>query len=543
MAIYKIASLNYITAGSNRAFVNMDTILDYELCKPNYILRNEEPYISPNAVSVYQDYNNIKSDWSNLSNTLSLYNDPAQIELNWTNISNEVLSIILDDMKKNIASSSLSVLSSNILTEQKDGNWLKTEYLAKEFTQGPADNYAIAGDQDSSNIILNEQQKYYNELSDGYRKFIKIYPNGTDKKTIQKIEEFNNHRLHINRTFVLDTNLASRRYADGYDGIDSSLNNINITTSNNPIYPMYDIVDVHIKSADKSINSNLKKFDANVTGKREDIYLPQLKSNPIGLCQVQNNAFILTEATNIESGILKSSLHKERLNKDTTRIYNITIEHDSIKTYLYKKDNNIIDIQNTPQSNIAGIKYNNIIEFPQNDIKVGYSEGNEYGYITKGKNTLDSQYNMNLDSNKNQLSVYNCRNYIGINQFAGNQLYYKFYDNISYEGISTDTGILVEETDKSQLPIVSYQKIETSYINKYSSTNAHKTRFFSIKMMNTELGQYQNIPDNTLNTNSIEFQQKKLYSQIMQDLQGAIKEIVENLQPAHTQLYKVMFDS
>jgi hypothetical protein len=53
MAIYKIASLNYITAGSNRAFVNIDTILDYELCKPNYILRNEEPYIDQNAVSVY----------------------------------------------------------------------------------------------------------------------------------------------------------------------------------------------------------------------------------------------------------------------------------------------------------------------------------------------------------------------------------------------------------------------------------------------------------------------------------------------------------
>jgi hypothetical protein len=53
MATYKIASLNYITAGSNRAFVNMDTILDYELCKSNYILRNEEPYIDQNAVSVY----------------------------------------------------------------------------------------------------------------------------------------------------------------------------------------------------------------------------------------------------------------------------------------------------------------------------------------------------------------------------------------------------------------------------------------------------------------------------------------------------------
>jgi hypothetical protein len=59
MAIYKITSLNYITAGNNRTFINMDTVLDYELCKPNYILRNEEPYLSSNSVSSYYDVNNI----------------------------------------------------------------------------------------------------------------------------------------------------------------------------------------------------------------------------------------------------------------------------------------------------------------------------------------------------------------------------------------------------------------------------------------------------------------------------------------------------
>lgn len=53
MAIYRITSLNYITAGTNRAFINMDTMLDYELCRPIPILRNEEPYISANAVSDY----------------------------------------------------------------------------------------------------------------------------------------------------------------------------------------------------------------------------------------------------------------------------------------------------------------------------------------------------------------------------------------------------------------------------------------------------------------------------------------------------------
>ena len=56
MAIYKIASLNYMTAGSNRAFLNMDTVLGYELYKPIVILRNEEPYISAAAVSAYGEF-------------------------------------------------------------------------------------------------------------------------------------------------------------------------------------------------------------------------------------------------------------------------------------------------------------------------------------------------------------------------------------------------------------------------------------------------------------------------------------------------------
>lgn len=38
-----------------------------------------------------------------------------------------------------------------------------------------------------------------------------------------------------------------------------------------------------------------------------------------------------------------------------------------------------------------------------------------------------------------------------------------------------------------------YQKIECVYINKYTSANLHKTGFFSIKMMNTELNQFDGV--------------------------------------------------
>ena len=52
------------------------------------------------------------------------------------------------------------------------------------------------------------------------------------------------------------------------------------------VYPMYDMIDVHVKAADKNGKSALKSFDADVTKKREDIYLPQLTTDPIGYCQI-----------------------------------------------------------------------------------------------------------------------------------------------------------------------------------------------------------------------------------------------------------------
>ena len=63
-----------------------------------------------------------------------------------------------------MASTPLSVLCSDIVTEQRDGKWLKTEFLAKEFRYGsanpPIDQYtgnAVAALSSSENILLNEQ--------------------------------------------------------------------------------------------------------------------------------------------------------------------------------------------------------------------------------------------------------------------------------------------------------------------------------------------------------------------------------------------------
>ena len=200
-----------------------------------------------------------------------------------------------------MASTPLSVLCSDIVTEQRDGKWLKTEFLAKEFRYGsanpPIDQYtdnAVAALSSSENILLNERQRYYSELSDGHRRYIRLYPPGSDRQSIEKIENFNKRRMHVNRTFVLDLDLANRRAQDGDDGVDSGLNvmgilpgvDASIDAAADIVYPMYDMIDVHVKAADKNGKSTLKSFDADVTKKREDIYLPQLTTDPIGYCQI-----------------------------------------------------------------------------------------------------------------------------------------------------------------------------------------------------------------------------------------------------------------
>lgn len=539
MAVYKITSLNYMTAGSNRAFVNVDTVLNYELYHPVVLLRNEEQYIDPTIVSAYWEFSGVSEDWSRISVFLSSLGDLDRIGRDWSSLSDSVSAMVLSG----ISETPLSTLFSDIVTEQRDGKWFKTEYLSREFKVGNGNTHeknAMAASPWSKDVILNEQQRYYGELSDGHHMYVRLYPPGSDHATIQRIYDFNKKHQRYNRTFVLDTDLASRAFAPDFDGMDSS-QNIMKTGSEEIVYPMYDMIDVHVKSAYQNQASSLKTYDAvNVDRKREDVYLPQLQKDPIGFCQLQNDAYMLTEATSREQGMLESSLKTSRMNKDVGRTYTVQIKSGNAKTYLYsRRSDGVIDVQGMPQSNLAGIEYNNITQFPQSEIRVGYSQGNEYGYTIRGKNALDSQYDMNVKLEDNRLSAFKCRDYAGIGQFSGNQLYFKFYDGVEYNGISAGSNIQVNRTDSADIfSVVPYQKIECALINKYTSANTHKTRFFSVKMLNTELGQYENVDTQS----SKEDLQKKLYGQIMQDIRGAVREIVENLQPAHTQLYRVMFD-
>ena len=111
MAIYRIASLNYITSGTNRAFVNMDTVLDYELFRPVDILRNED--------------------------------------------------VVPEDQEAYIVSTALSVLSTDIVTEQKVSDWHKTEFLAKEYAGEESPMRLELSDLNAYNQLCGSLCAYY----------------------------------------------------------------------------------------------------------------------------------------------------------------------------------------------------------------------------------------------------------------------------------------------------------------------------------------------------------------------------------------------
>lgn len=440
--------------------------------------------------------------------------DLGYIEGHWSDVKDQVSAAVLEGMVRDMAGTPLSALCSDIVTEQRDGIWLKTDFLAREFkspapTIGQYASNAVAALSSSEGVLLNERQRYYSELSDGHRQYIRLYPYGTDERSVAAIEDFNRRRMHVNRTFVLDLDLANRRSQDGYDGVDSGLNVMGVVPSADAgsavdvVYPMYDMVDVHVKAADRTGESRLKSFDAAVTKKREDIYLPQLTTDPIGCCQVQSNAYMLTEATALEPGTLESSLLLRRHDRDVAKSYTVQIKSEGVRTYVYRIADGVADIESLPQANLAGIEYNNLTEFPQNDIKVGYSQGNEYGYIVRGKNAMDSKYNMSLSADGTAVSAFGCRDYAGVGQFSGNQLYFKFFDGVAYSGLSAGSEARLSRDDSSQFPVVPYQKIECAYINKYASANLHKTRFFSIKMLNTELNQFEGVDERDMSSDEL----------------------------------------
>lgn len=134
------------------------------------------------------------------------------------------------------------------------------------------------------------------------------------------------------------------------------------------VRPLYDIRDVSIKSCilKDTLNSNLHQTDEFV-----DIYAPSMSAYPIGFCQCQEDAYIVTDTMREDPAILYSSLNYDRLNYDRQRdFYNMFISSNEVGEYLYMhKDEAASDSYTdvplsglfVPARRMSGVDHNYII--------------------------------------------------------------------------------------------------------------------------------------------------------------------------------------
>lgn len=121
MAKYNIKALNYIACGSARSFINMDVELGYELYDYVHLLCAEA------GSGGYPD----QKSWR--AGTMS------------------------------------SDISVDIGTEHGEGEYYPTDFIYRER------NLPLSRENESTGIVLNEQQRYFNEADSSKRKYIRLY--------------------------------------------------------------------------------------------------------------------------------------------------------------------------------------------------------------------------------------------------------------------------------------------------------------------------------------------------------------------------------
>lgn len=92
-----------------------------------------------------------------------------------------------------------------------------------------------------------------------------------------------------------------------FDQIDEEVDLLDEQGSKYQIHPMYDMVDVHVKSALGNKKDNFLKFD-NAQNQCEDVYNPDMEDNPVQFCKAGQNTYMMTVPTKYESQIIDIKL-------------------------------------------------------------------------------------------------------------------------------------------------------------------------------------------------------------------------------------------
>lgn len=485
MARYDITSLNYINVGTNRVFFNFDSQINYTLKKDINRLRDEE------------------------NSTL----------IGFTGIEKYI--ITENEEQKLLSEDDKTVLIEQLFS--KTGKFLGTEDLGKLATE-------------KTNLLFLFEQFYRQQDELVPQNFVtyKVMLSNDNLEYDREISKFNSNRITLNNTYI---------------GEFSQKDNKNIFNISNTQYiPMYNMIDVSIKSSYDTFYQNL---DVDSDDTYTNIYTPDLLSNPIQFCQVNyetiGNTFMLTPTTKYDVYKLESSLAPNK--KENGLYYNdiYSIYHDM---QLAKKKSEIltyIDLSSTecdsygeylstqnvdpinmfdPKKSIINTERNYLLKFPVSDIITNYKSGNVNAEIFPCKNHLNSTYEMELTDN----TLTHGRQYCGINS-SGNVVYLKYYDNCNYNLIkkNSQNGIEVIDAVNNSDDEVPYQKIESFYKVSFTNKRRHKSNLFSIRI--SDLGDLSEVSN----------EKDEMLDKVRGDLQSAINDIVNNICPVNTQLFKVYF--
>lgn len=313
------------------------------------------------------------------------------------------------------------------------------------------------------------------------------------------------------------------------------------------IHNLYNINKSKIKTTAKQHSSSEYK----------DLYVPYQNTDFIHVCQHKTHAYGLT-TEKYENPIIISAQMNNLANYDVT--YHYTLSSDNFHTFLYPKpeevspgcttyteaidnayilSNACISTIFNAKRDLLGITHNYIVEIPENGKFIDYTNGYIIGDTIVAKNHLNYLYTLSVDDNYN---LSGCREYCNLNS-CGGALYLTYRNNIDYDSIRNGTVTYYDNKndtydktienirlEKKRLPY-SYQHIEVieSWNRFDGDMNAgHKSSMFSIKLIDTGLNE---------STISEDIKQK-----LRQNVMNNVRTIIDNIIPAHTQLFNIYFD-
>lgn len=507
MAKYNVTSLNYLAVGQNRAIVNMDMQLEYQLYDKIHFLSAESNSIG------YKTYLDKRTD-------------------------------------------SKSQLSCHdIGVENGNGYYYPTNYIAR------ATSKPFSTEMSSTQLVLNERQDHFIETNASSKPYIRLFLSCCTEEMTRKIEQFNINRFTPNCTMIAIENGALE---------DGKKNALTSRVDNLIVHGLYDIRDVSLKKLGTKQRKNTAIADTDI---HHDIYVPQMKSMPLGFCQTsmqndfQNDAIVLTKPTKLDPCIFKSNLDSTRDNDIPVNDYAMSLQSKQAKTYVYGPLDFSKAVQDnfSPKVNYATLSRSYIVDMPvsrkssvASDIP-SYDDGVSYfRRLLISKSALDSQYSMSM---QHLSSLDNCREYIEVKSCAG-MPYLKFYDNVNCIGNRTDEQ-LMETSSLADLDVElsgigsdyhDFQKIEYMYPLDYHAATKHKSNLYSIVISETGIEDIEDKLEEAKTSGKsyiqLENGQKsdmittsKQLDQLKFEIMAAVREIAVRVAPANTQLFDIKFQS